>query len=197
MIIIILTLAFISIYIGLIGHDESLKDGKNLVHFTFIYCLGRLVRRSNVEEVVTKKALVCCYICLNLLICILNYVFFDTSFQHKLMRLSFYYNSPILILNALLLFGIFLKLKVHSLVISRIARCTFAIYLIHSNSHIGDVVWNLPYCSTNIISCCILGLMMFVACILVDIILCRIYIAISNSIISIIEKYIYVKSPSF
>lgn len=155
-------------------------EGKNIVHFTLIYCIGRYIRLSKVKDKISFKILLWSYLCFNVIICILNYSLFGSVIQQKIFLLSYFYNSPFLILNAMLLFLIFIKMKIHSKVIGRVAKCTFSIYLIHSNIYIGNIIWNLSYPHTGISSCVILGLMMFTLCIFIDIILNRVYSYISD-----------------
>lgn len=162
------------------GDDPTLKEGKNIIHFTLIYCMGRYIRLSKVKDLISLKTLLWSYLCVNVIICILNYSLFGSVLQQIMFKLSFFYNSPFLILNAIILFLIFIKMKIHSKVISRIAKCTFSIYLIHSNIYIGNIIWNLSYPHTGISSCVILGLMMFTLCIFIDLILNRVYGSIAD-----------------
>lgn len=131
---ILLFLAIISIYFGLTG-DASLSDGKNLTNFVFLYLLGNTIRRYyNLWTRIEKTWIAITYVCLNIVLIFLNYTFpKSTTVGYIIWRSCMPYCSPLLILNATLIFLLFSKLKIQSKYINCMAGSMFAVYLIHSH----------------------------------------------------------------
>ena len=124
-------LGFISVWIAQFRTDPSLELGKNLVHFMFLYTLGRLLHEYQERwQRLSTFQLAGAYLFLNLLI-VTTYLFLP-SLRPLTWRLCFYYTSPILILNAILLFLFFGKLQFQSAFVNHLATSCFAIYLLHS-----------------------------------------------------------------
>lgn len=160
---IIFILFFMSIYIGTIHSDDSLSDGKNITNFMFIYILGNQLykHRYNLKQI-TIKLLVLLYLLLN--IALVLYYSFSTNLiiQKIVWRLSFPYCSPIIIVNALLLFMIFMNIRICSEKINYLAKSSLAIYLIHENRPyvIGAIGSSSIYLINNISNSFILFLIL-------------------------------------
>lgn len=124
-------LGFISLYMGTLG-EPSLRGGKNLALFMFLYVLGDSLRiyKSAYEKYSLKlliplwfllnAALVCCYMLCS-----------ETIVGKVLWAMCFPYCSPILIINAVLLFLIFAKMDFKSRYINWLSSSCFAVYIIH------------------------------------------------------------------
>ena len=130
---ILLALGVISVYFGTTKGDPSLIDGKNVVNFMFLYLLGFSVRRY--QSLWTKVSGVWIFSIVTLLNvitvgCLITYSK-ATNVGGYVWLLTFPYNSPLLILNSLLVFLLFSKLKIQSHVVNVMALSTFAVYLIH------------------------------------------------------------------
>lgn len=127
--------ALISIYLGNFARSRTYFEGKNLVNFLFIYQIGHLlIVYAPKWQAFDKRKLVCCYLALNAVL-VSSYLLFNSKWLGDVIwRLSFPYNSPVLIVNAVLLFMIIGQLEFHSLFVNRMAEGCFAIYLIHSSS---------------------------------------------------------------
>ncbi len=124
-------LAFINFWFGAIVHgDPSLLDGKNIVNFTFLYILGNTVRSyRDMLGRIRMAYYATAFVVLNLLLVVACFCS-PTLVKHGIMRIAFGYNSPLLTLNAMLLFLVFSKLHFKSNVVNSLASSVFAIYLI-------------------------------------------------------------------
>jgi len=124
----------ISLYVGYNGLDNSITDGKNIINFFFIYTLGSLMHDS--YEVWSKwKAwwILTAFLVLNVVL-VATHLHFDGSWYSKaIWQLAYPYNSPIVMVNALLAFMLFGKMKFQSKAVNWVAASTFSMYLIHRN----------------------------------------------------------------
>ena len=128
------SLFFISIYLGTVGGDPSLGDGKNLANFIFLYLVGHALRlNSQYLEGIKMKAFLVLYLALNLILVFGYYMSYNHVVGKILWTLSFPYSSPILLLNSVLFFVMFSKLSFQSKVVNYLASSSLAIYLIHGN----------------------------------------------------------------
>lgn len=150
----LLVLSFICIYIGTSLGDNTLSDGKNVLNFSFIYLIGNMVRRKqNNLKNISLKYWIISYILLNVIL-IFGYSLMSTSIIGVLIwQLSFPYCSPLLIVNSLLCFMIFMHLQFQSKVINYLAKSSLAIYLIHESTpfvleSIGHISKSF-YCAIN------------------------------------------------
>ena len=127
--------ALISMYFGLFSGNISDVEGKNLISFMLYYQIGHLLREySSRWKSLKMKPLIVGYCLLNLVI-VVSFLLLRRSWSGNLLwKLCFPYNSPILILNAVVLFIIVGRLEFSSKLINRLAEHSFSIYLIHSIS---------------------------------------------------------------
>ena len=135
--ILICSLAFISIYIGSSLGDSSLTEGKNLINFSLLYVLGNTfkVYEKHLRKI-PSRYLICAYIILN---CGILYTFVQGGMISKIIWFaSFPYCSPLLIINAGLFFLIFSRLKLKSQSINYIASSMFAVYLLHCQPYVAN-----------------------------------------------------------
>ncbi len=134
-------LGFMAIYMGWMMQDASMADGKNLILFMFLYVLGDCLRHYK-EAIanVSTPILGGIYIFLNATL-VSIYAMYPNNFIGKtIWNVSYPYCSPVLILNAVLLFLLFSRLHFKSNVVNRLAGSVFAIYIIH---HQYYVLYNL------------------------------------------------------
>ena len=124
-------LAVINFWFGAVAQgDSSLLDGKNIVNFTFLYMLGNMIRcRDGVLGRLNAVYYVIAFVTLNVFLVALCFSS-NHLVQYYIMRMAFGYNSPLLLLNALLLFLAFSKLQFKSNVVNWLASSVFAVYLI-------------------------------------------------------------------
>ena len=130
----LLSLGVISIYAGNIINYPIYADGKNVVNFLFLYQIGYFLKLysekwSNVHFWKVLSA----YCLLNCVVCIMYYLTSDTNFGQVIWQLSFPYNSPILIINSILLFLVFAKLQFSSPFVNNLAKGVFAVYILSCN----------------------------------------------------------------
>lgn len=130
----IYVLAFISVYIGLMGKDPSLREGKNILNFALVYAIGHelkgVVERK--DRISTVKVAVG-WLLLNVTVMIICGIFNSQLVGKVIWMLSFPYNSPLLLINSILVFIIFGRMKFKSKVVNYIATSSFAIYLLHTH----------------------------------------------------------------
>ena len=128
---ILFTLFFVCVYMGILG-DESLKDGKNLVFFIFLYFVGDIIHAyvDKISRISTWKLLFL-YIMGNILLMFAYYNFFGSIISKLIWKFSYPYNSPILVANATLLFLLFGKFKFKSSIINSLAASVLSIYVLH------------------------------------------------------------------
>lgn len=147
----------ISVYFGLVSKSSIYNDGKNIINFLLIYQIGHLLNEyKNKWERVSIWVYVIVYLFLNVTLVVLYWTLRDTYWESVIWRFSFPYNSPILIINAVILFLIFGKLRFRSMIVNRIARGCLAIYIIHGCtpmvSNLEREIVSLLYHSTSSVS---------------------------------------------
>ena len=130
---ILLVLAIIAVYFGTMQGDESLSDGKNLINFSFLYFLGNVIREYKEQWIkVPQFYLWLAWLALNAtIVCLLLCFAKETSMGSLVWRWPFPYCSPLLIVNASILFVLFSKWSISSKAINFMASSMFAVYLIH------------------------------------------------------------------
>ncbi|MBR0457741.1 MAG: acyltransferase [Victivallales bacterium] len=131
---ILLALGFISVVIAQSRGDFTLEEGKNLGYFMFLYCLGQQLHeyKGAWQNWSTSKLLLA-YLLLN--IAIVSAYLLLPSLHAVTWKLCFYYTSPLLITNAVLLFLLFGKIRLQSAGINWLATSCLAIFLIHCSVH--------------------------------------------------------------
>lgn len=141
-------LSFISIYVGTIGNDPSLRSGKDIVNFVLIYIIGHELRRNKCKwEGLKFPNVLFSWLFFNLVIVSAWWSLNHYYLGDIVWRFSFPYHSPILIFNTILLFLVFCLKNFTSKAINTIATSAFAVYLIHSHPFIRYQVL-VPICST-------------------------------------------------
>lgn len=133
----LLTLAFMSIYIGNVTEgDVSLVEGKNLTNFILLYVIGNTIRNGQqFINMISQRKLICGYVMFNVLL-VLGFMYIPIL-SGKIWKYSFAYNSPIIMLNSIWVFAIFSKLHISSKLVNWAGRSIFACYLLQCPS----VVW--------------------------------------------------------
>ena len=132
---ILVVLALITLYYGSMARNTFYAEGKNLLYFILIYLIGHFLREfSDRWKAWGSRPLVGGYLLLNVLL-VLSFLFFREGWLGNLVwKLSFPYNSPILILNAVLLFMIVGRMEFTNTWVNRLAESCFAVYLIHGSA---------------------------------------------------------------
>ena len=128
----IVVLAIISIYLGCIHNFEAYSTGKNLLNFILIYTIGDLFHKQQSRfDKFPNWLFLIVFILLNTLE-VFFYDFFSVpQLKGVIWKLSFPYNSPLLIINAFLLFVIFSRINIISKGINWAAGSCLGIYMLH------------------------------------------------------------------
>ncbi len=124
----------ISLYAGYNGADTSITDGKNIINFFFLYALGSLLHDSYDKwSKWNTWALLGGFMGLCILLVYTHLHFTGTWYSTNLWKLAYPYNSPILMVVAVLGFMLFGKINIQSKAVNWVAASTFSMYLIHRN----------------------------------------------------------------
>ena len=133
--------ALLTVYYGYFAEEISYSEGKNVLYFMLIYQVGHLLQvYSSKWKAMKMNRLVGGYLLFNVLLVVLFLLTRGSWMGDLIWKLSFPYNSPVLILNAAWLFVIFGRMEFHSLSVNRLAGHCFAIYLIHGLPLLIDTV---------------------------------------------------------
>lgn len=125
-------LLFMAVYMGWLMHDRSMDDGKNLVLFIFVYVIGDSLRHYQKEiDKINSVLLLVIYLLLNVLLVFLYNMYSGSFIVDTVWALSYPYNSPVLIFNAILLFLLFGRLHLRSRIVNWLASSVFAVYILH------------------------------------------------------------------
>ena len=158
--------------------DTSLLDGKNLALFMFLYVVGDSIKYySGTLVKIMTSYVVLSYLILNILIVFAYYYMDGTSIGNVIWLSAYPYCSPVLIINAILLFIIFGRISIKSKVINSFAASVFTVYIIHHQhfvlySLIGTLAVKL-YCFFTTPASIICGLFLYaviilIICIIID-----------------------------
>lgn len=186
-------LVFISVYLGIKSDDQSLKEGKNITNFILIYFIGHGIRHKIIVGDYSLKKDIAIFLTFNLSLLSIYYMTFGHGVASFIHRWGWGYNSPLLILNAVLLFMVFTKLTIKANFISIIAKSVFPIYLIHSNLNVQKLLW--PFIKTSFDMDSILirnifwTLFIMSCCVIIDRYFAPIYRKISDYSINLFQKY--------
>lgn len=164
---------------GTLGCDDSLVGGKNVINFFLIYSLGNTLRiyQGKWEKISSIKLLLI-YVSLNVTLVTLWMCLRNNILGEVIMRISFWYCSPLIYVNAILFFMIFAKMKFSSRRINYCASSVFAIYLIHCQPFIlnnviaegANTILNITHAEEikTLLLFGIYALVIVVLCILID-----------------------------
>ena len=134
----IVILSFMAVWVGTLSSYKYLSDGKNLTNFLLLYVVGNTLKEYRQRWVIIPQwKLLLSFIIINTIVITIWGMTYNSSVSKLVWSLSFPYCSPILYLNAIIVFMMFGKLNVQSQTINWIASSVFAIYLIHYN----PVIW--------------------------------------------------------
>lgn len=189
----LIVLGIISMYFGAVKGDSSLLRGTNVVNFMFLYTIGNTIRRYQERITLKTRSLMAVYITLNILIVVSCVMFSKISIiTDVIFKTCFFYCSPGLILNAVLLFMIFMRIHFNSGFINKIASSTYSMYIIHHVPFllygvIGPVV--LYICNFDLIFLTILMVALFsVIIMIISFLIDQTFRPVFNHISSYINK---------
>lgn len=186
-IIYIISLAVISCVLG--QFFPSLSDGKNPINFVLIYYIGNFIRYNLIRYIdLNIRKLLFIYISCNILLFFSLLCLSDIPFaSNTLFRLTFPYNSIVLIINASLVFLIFSKIQIKSKFINWIAASILPVYLIHENMYSGrylyDFISDMQIIKNPVIyisAIVLLAITVLLVCVFIDKLLSYVIKAIEN-----------------
>lgn len=157
--------------------DQSLIDGKNIINFMLLYVIGDTARKySDVLSRFRVRGVLGTYIVFNVFIVVVCTLFSETKLVQILFILCYQYCSPGLLINAILIFFLFMRINVKSSLINYSASSVFAVYLIHCNNVVFPNIvkplivslFKTDNCFLSIIYLFLLAVGLFVACIVID-----------------------------
>ena len=168
-------LAFMAIWVGSI----TLDDGKNLTNFMLLYVVGNTLKVYGSKwRNVSYWKLLCFFLLLNVVVLAVWMITYDSKLSTLIWIASWPYCSPILYINAILLFMIFGKLNFRSKAVNWVASSVFAVYLIHYHPVIlNDIIrpvadYILNICNYSPIAVIplffVYAIIIFVVCIMID-----------------------------
>lgn len=129
----LISLFYISHFVGTFGTDTSIVGGKNVITFVFFYVLGDTIRYyAERIKTISTKWLALSFMLLNTTV-ILFFTWFGFSNHLDIIydRLFNSYTSPFLLLNTLLFFAFFVKVSFSSEMINKAAQASLAIFIYH------------------------------------------------------------------
>ncbi len=130
-VLLLLVLFFISHYVGTLGFDPSLADGKNVVTFIFFYVIGDTLRvYKNRWMRIPKWLCVFFYCAFNLIILFIYSAFEIRVLDSLFYRLFYSYNSVGLLFNTILFLITIGHFEFYSSAVNRVARASIAMYLL-------------------------------------------------------------------
>lgn len=142
----LLILLFMSVYVGgIIMGDRYLVEGKNLTNVIMFYVFGNTVRQY--REYWEKQRMgyfVVATVLLNVSLVFAYYNF--TSLSTRIWNYSFPYNSPLIILNSILVFIIFAKMRFTSKLVNWLSGGIFACYLWQCVPILWKTFFGYPAC---------------------------------------------------
>lgn len=106
--------------------------GISLINFLLLYIVGAYLRLNKVDEKIQRKI----PIVIGIVICVTG-IFLWSCVNERLtaigLRSAWVYHNPLVILEAVLYFLLFKKMKLESNVVNCLAKGTFMCYLVHLN----------------------------------------------------------------
>lgn len=166
----ILVLSVISIYFGYFDKEGCLS-GKSLPNFWLIYSIGYYIHNHiRAERISVLNVLIALFL-FNVSTFIGLYFSINNAFVFdKILRLTFYYNSVGLILNAVLIFLLFCKIRISNTAINYVASSMFSVYIIHEQPLIRNSI--SEYIRANGLvdtgGVLFVAVAVFVSCIIID-----------------------------
>ena len=129
-------LLWMNCWIGLMNFDSSLYGGKTLVYFVFLYLIGDTlhVYKDKINHI-PLWFMVLLFVVINSLSIFGGWLGCQQSFSHtRLFNLCYLYTSPLIVIQAILFFALFMRMTFVCTPINYMAKSCLAIYLIHGSN---------------------------------------------------------------
>ena len=182
-------LAIVNYYLGWLFKASNFIGGDNLFNFLVIYTAGTMVHRyQQFFDKFPWGGVLIVYILFNVLAWF-GYLFlpFGKDFWF---RLFFNYDSPMMLVNSILLFSCFNKACFTNKAINTVLKSNFAIYLLHANCIVVPLFASFFYSrfydrNTLLTLACVVGYSVVVCliCLCVDLVLRRVHWLLSDGLL--------------
>ena len=138
----LVSMGFISMYMGNIAMSPLYIESKHVINFLFYYQIGHVLNctKDDWAKISGWKILVT-YVIWNAILISMCVCMYGTICSRIVWHLSYPYNSPLLICNAVLVFMLFGKLNISSPIINNLAAGVLAAYLIHESVSYGHKIY--------------------------------------------------------
>ena len=176
-IIILLLWSVITFYFGYLWKSSLNSTGYNTINFMFLYLIGQFIALYMPNLKMYRIKLILLYIINSLIIAGIGIVILKVKIDLEwISLLSVPYNSPFVVLGAVLLFMIFRTFSFQSKSINWLASSALAIYLLHCNAVVREYLWPFIAHLQEIVNngwllslyLVFLALTIMMACILID-----------------------------
>lgn len=141
----IVILAFLIFWFGLLRKTNISIDGKNIVYFIFIYIVGGGIRRISLLDEKSKfltNRFHFFILLLSLIVLGGGYLLPEThSLFIHFMAYTYVYNSPFLLILSISIFCLFRNLSFKNNIINYLASSSLAIYLIHEHPLMREIIY--------------------------------------------------------
>ena len=145
----IVILAFLIFWVGLLRKTNISIDGKNIVYFIFIYIVGGGIRRISLLDEKSKfltNRFHFLILLLSLIVLGGGYLLPEThSLFIHFMAYTYVYNSPFLLILSISIFCLFRNLSFKNNIINYLASSSLAIYLIHEHPLMREIIYVKPF----------------------------------------------------
>lgn len=134
--------------INVFGDSFGINGGYSLLWFIVLYCIAAYVRRYPLKNRKYGLGYLLCCMALVVLNGLCDYFAVKIPAINVLPNLAFTYNSVFVLFASVCLFEKAVQTRWHitnktvGKMISRIARLSFGVYLLHENSQIRDILWD-------------------------------------------------------
>lgn len=141
----VLGVSFLNIWQGFLQQQEGLVSGFTIVNFINIYVFAQYYKKYGIGiSAFQKKYINLLLFLLLFLVAITIYVVKFHAVKYVMLGLVNYYNSPLVLFGAFLVFTTFEKIQLKSSCINWIASSSFSVYLI-SNFYFFRECWYKPF----------------------------------------------------
>ena len=140
--------SIITFYFGYLWSGDINSNGYNFMNFIFLYFIGRFIALHTTNEKTEKNKWIAMFVVMlcSLLIIGIVEVLSHFGLQDKIWKYGYYYNSPLVVISAVAFFLFFRNLKVQSKIINWAAVSVLAVYLVHDNRVVNQLL--LEYVSS-------------------------------------------------
>lgn len=138
-------ISFLNIWQGFLQQQEGLVSGFTIANFINIYIFAQYYRKYGIGLSALKNKYYNLLLFLLLFLAAITlYVVKFHAEKYVMLGLVNYYNSPLVLLGAFLVFITFEKIKLNSTIVNWIASSSFSVYLI-SNFYFFREHWYKPF----------------------------------------------------